>query len=144
MIVIHGEALTCQVTIVPIVIVGELETFMPFVKTVPVLPPSPFLFIVSFSPFPARICVRAYIHTYVRANVPRVAFAMQNWPTRRSLIMHSTRRWCATIESPGRALRRARSSARVDFPRNIFAIHFFNFGVKPGKFNSQCFTLLNL
>jgi len=124
LIVIHEET-TREVTIVSIVIVGESETFTPLVgQNFPSLP--------SFAPRRLFLhsrhgytCAHRYIHTYVhtcvRANVPRVAFAMQNSPARRSLIMHSARRRCATIESPGRALRRARSSARVDFPRYIFA-----------------------
>lgn len=79
---------------------------------------------VVFFPIPGtdtRARIHAYVRACVRANVPRVAFAMQNSPARRSLIMHSARWRCATIESPGRALHRVRSSAQIDFPRYIFA-----------------------
>ena len=82
-----------------------------------------FLFHLLFFFIPGtntRSYIHTYIHTYVRANVPRVAFAMQNSSARRSLIMHSVRQRCATIESPRHALQRARSSARVDFPRYIY------------------------
>lgn len=85
-------------------------------------PPLPSSFLVIFFFIPGtntRTRIHTYVHTYVRANFPRVAFAMQNSPARRSLIMHSAWRRCATIESPGRALRCARSSARIDFPHNI-------------------------
>lgn len=117
-----------QVTVVTIVIIGESETFTLLVRAKTArsrfLPFFPLrrLFLHSRHGYAcAHTCMHTYVLTCVRANVPRVAFAMQNSPARRSLIMHSARRRCATIESPGRALRRARSSARIDFPRYIFA-----------------------
>lgn len=78
----------------------------------------------SFSSFPARIRVLAYIRTYVCAcelSASGICNAKHS-PARRSLIMHFAWRRCATIESPGRALRCARSSARIDFPHNILTM----------------------
>lgn len=101
------------------IVISESKTFTPFVKMVRsrLLLASPFLIVFSSIPdgyacTQIHICVRMF----------RVAFTMQNSPARRSLIMHSARRRCATIESSGRVLRCARSSARIDFPRDIFAM----------------------
>jgi len=108
---------------VPIVIIGESKTFTPLVRAkwfVPISSLFPLSSSFFFYSWHEYTLIHTYIHTYVRANVPRVAFAMQNSSARRSLIMHSVRQRCATIESPRHALQRARSSARVDFPRYIY------------------------
>lgn len=101
-IVIREEA-TREVTAVLIVV--ELETFTPLInKTIrPRLLSSTLIRRLFLHSRHGYACAHTCIRACVRANVPRVAFAMQNSPARRSLIMHSARRRCATIESPGRA-----------------------------------------
>lgn len=102
-----------------VVVISEPETFTPFVKTVRSrLLPSSFL-VIFFFPFPTRIRVHSYINIYA---CECSAWHLQNSPARRSLIMHSARWRCATIESSGHILRCARSSVWIDFPRNIFAM----------------------